>query len=305
MDEAIKSRITWISYYPPLNWTQTREIWKTSIKRVEKGNRNLEVDKNGIMKYAKQHFKLSAAENAVWNGRRIQNAFKVATALAHWEAYSKEERGQTEQLTPANDDDHRRSSLTSAHFKTYASGTLAFDTYFQEATGFTDADRAYHSMDRADDYELEEGFSLASPGYDGSQLATFLPHQDGLRRASSTSLVPPVTHGRASSPNHRPQLGPRLSTSQLLQQTRTSALSRQSTTGTPAQAHQLRRRSSQLTTLSSPVMRRRPSNERRVTVDYDLGRQSQAEYDDTGVETEETDYPVGHEPADESSDSDN
>ena len=112
------------------------------------------------------------AENAVWNGRRIQNAFKVATALAHWEAFSKEERGQTEQLARADNDDHRRSTLSATHFKIYATGTRAFDAYFQEATGFNDADRAFHAMERDDNFALEDGIPVISPEYDGNPGST-------------------------------------------------------------------------------------------------------------------------------------
>jgi hypothetical protein len=307
LDEAIKSRITWISYYPPLNWAQTREIWKTNIKRVEKGNKNLDVDRKGIMKYAKQHFKNSVEENAVWNGRRIQNAFKVAIALAHWEAYSKEEQGQTEQLGPADDDHHPRSMLSASHLKIYATGTQAFDAYVEEATGFNDADRAFHAMERADDYVPEDGTPLGSPGGDGNQFPSFLPPHDELRRPSSTSLVPPPTHGRASSPSLRPQLGPRLSSSQLPQYQRSPPFSRQSTNGTPSQMPQPRRRSSQLTALSPlspPVIKSRPGNERKSSVNHESARQSYAKHDDTGFETEETDYLVEHEAVDDYSSSD-
>lgn len=273
---------------------------------MEKANKNLDVDKNGIMKYAKQHFKTSIAENAVWNGRRIQNAFKVATALAHWEAYSKEERGQTEQLAPADDDDRRRSTLSASHFNIYATGTRAFDNYFQEATGFNDADRAFHAMERADDYAPGHGIPLVSPEYDGNQFPSFLPPHDELKRTSSMSLVSPPAYGRASSPNLRPQLAPRLSSSQLLQHQRSPTFSRQSAIGTPSQPPQSQRRSSQLNTLaplSSPVIRRRPSNEHRGSVDHDFARQSHAEHDDTGVETEDTDYLDENEPVDEYSSS--
>lgn len=308
LDEAIKSRITWISYYPPLNWAQTREIWRTNIKRVEKGNKNLDVDKNGIMKYAKQHFKMSMAENAVWNGRRIQNAFKVALALANWEAYSREEQVQTEQLAPVDDDHHPRSTLSAAHLKIYAAGTRAFDGYLQMATGFTDADRAFHAMDRADDYEPEESIPLVSPGGDGNQFPSFLgsPHED-LRRASSMSLVPPAGHARAPSPNLRPQLSPRLSSGQLLQHQRSSTFSRQSKNGTPTQTPQPRRRSSQLNniaSLSSPVIKR-PPNERRGSTSHEFARQNYAEPEDIGVETEETDSHDYQEAFDDSYSSDN
>jgi len=309
LDEAIKSRITWISYYPPLNWAQTREIWKTNIKRVEKGNRNLDVDKNGIMKYAKQHFKRCMTENAAWNGRRIQNAFKVALALANWEAYSKEEQLQTDQLAPVDDDHHPRSTLSARHLRLYETGTRAFDSYVQSATGFTDADRAFHAMERADDYEPEENTPLISPG-DGNLFPTFLasPHEE-LRRAASMSLVPPPTvgHARAPSPNVRPPLPGRLSSGQLVQHQRSSTFSRQNSNGTPNPAPLPRRRSSQLNnpgSMSSPVLLR-PPNEHRGSMGYEFNRPHYADPEDIGTHTDETDSHDDGDALDDSYSSDN
>lgn len=304
LDEAIKSRITWILYYPPLNWTQTREIWKTSIKRVESGNKNLDVDKNGIIRYAKHHFKASTLENTVWNGRRIQNAFKVATALACWEAYSTEERGEAEQLGPMGDNHRQRSTLSAIHFETYATGTRAFDTYFQEATGFNDADRAFHAMERADDHVPDEDAALispVSPAYGGIQLPSFRAPYDDLRRTSSVSLVPPSAHGRAASPTLRPQLTSRLSSSQLMQyQHSPPKFPRQNAPMAAGPPLQYRRRSSQMTSLgppNGPVTRIRPSNEPRGSIDHDFTKQMHDEHDDTGIETEDTDCFDEHEPA--------
>lgn len=222
---------------------------------------------------------------------------KLAIALAHWEGYSKEGQGQTEQLGPAGGDHHPRSTLSATHLKIYATGTQAFDDYFQEATGVNDTDRAFHAMERADDYVPEGGTPLGTPGGDGNQFPSFLPPHDELRRASSMSLVPPPTHGRASSPSLRPQLAPRLSSSQLPQHQRSPPFSRPSTNGTPSQTPQPRRRSSQLTALaplSPPVIKMRQSNELRSSINHDFARQNYVEHDDNGFETEEADYLVEH-----------
>ena len=304
LDEAIKSRITWISYYPPLNWTQTKEIWKTNIRRVEKVNKNLDVETNKIMKYAKQHFKVGMMDNAVWNGRRIHNAFKVATALADWDTYSAEERGQTEHFASADHDGHPRSKLTAAHFMTYAEGTRAFDTYIQEATGSNDADRAYHAMERADDFAADDGSTtpIISPGYDRVQIPTFMPQQPppDLRRTSSASLAPaPATLGRTPSPGMRPHMAPRNSSSQIPSHHRSPTSSRQGTFGTSSQTSQSRRMSSGLNALSpphSPITRRRPSNEHRgstSSLDHESMRRGQSEPSDTGLDTDDTDEHFG------------
>lgn len=260
------------------------------------------------MKYAKQHFKACATDKAQWNGRRIQNAFKVAMALAYWEAVGKEERGQTERLLPVENDNRPRSTLSAKHFHTYATGTRAFDNYVKEATGSNDAERAFDKMERADDYVSDDDITVVSPGYDATQFPVFSSPHDALRRTASTSLVPPPAQGRASSPNLRPPLAPRLSSSQLSQHQHSSTYYRTSTNGDPSPTPKPRRRSSQLNTpypLGSAVTRRRPSTEHRGSVDLGQARHSYAEYEeDTGLETEETDYLAGNEHNDESSDSD-
>lgn len=262
------------------------------------------MDKNGIIRYAKHHFKASTLENTVWNGRRIQNAFKVATALACWEAYSTEERGEAEQLGPMGDNHRQRSTLSAIHFETYATGTRAFDTYFQEATGFNDADRAFHAMERADDHVPDEDAALISPvsaAYGGIQLPSFRAPYDDLRRTSSVSLVPPSAHGRAASPTLRPQLTSRLSSSQLMQyQHSPPKFPRQNAPMAAGPPLQYRRRSSQMTSLgppNGPVTRIRPSNEPRGSIDHDFTKQMHDEHDDTGIETEDTDCFDEHEPA--------
>jgi SpoVK/Ycf46/Vps4 family AAA+-type ATPase len=118
LDEAINSRITWIMDYPPLNWAQTEEIWKTNLSNVKKGNKKLRVDGKGILAFAEdQFYETEDLKNASWNGRRIQNAFKVAVALAYWETYTNDERGEA-WLANTNASKHkRRATLTAAHFQ--------------------------------------------------------------------------------------------------------------------------------------------------------------------------------------------
>lgn len=291
LDEAIKSRITWISYYPPLNWPQTKAIWKLNIKRVQDGDKNLDVDMPGITKWAKNNFRQNLAEKVVWNGRRIQNAFKVATALAHWQSFSQEERNQTEQITTENDNDLRRSKLLPEHFEIYATGTWHFDKYSQSAMGFNDNERAFHAQERDDEFDPDDDVTMGSPGYnDGRPYPpNFPPQHPDLRRASSISLAPPTVPGRTSSPIHRPQPGPRTSSSPMPHRPRSPTVSRQSATPItiPPQTAQQRRRPSQGNALtapaSSPVVRR-PSNEPRASFDRDIIRQSYAEHHERGYD---------------------
>lgn len=249
LDEAIKSRITWIAYYPPLNQDQTREIWKTNITRAQKGSMNLDVDHKGILAFARRHYKASLREGAVWNGRRIQNAFKVATALAEWEACTDEARDQTQLLLSSNDDG-RRAILKAKHFETYANGTGAFDAYFKQAIGMNDADRAYHAMERNDDYEPDEenngGFVPFSPSRDGGQfLSTSPSHHKVVNKRSASNLAPPSPHIRAASPGSRPGLSARQSTSQMPSHQHSPSFSRSKPTLSLSQPVPPRRRSGQ------------------------------------------------------------
>ncbi|KAL9616246.1 MAG: hypothetical protein Q9160_008872 [Pyrenula sp. 1 TL-2023] len=151
LDDAIKSRITWSAYYPLLDKQQTRKIWKVNIKLLEERNKRLQVDAKGILKFSKEHFISCADNGAAWNGRQIQNAFKVATALAEWDAYTQDVQHNIDTKVP-EEDMPNQPKLSASHFRTIATGTQAFDSYLREATGFTEAERAFQAMERADDY---------------------------------------------------------------------------------------------------------------------------------------------------------
>jgi hypothetical protein len=218
LDDAIKSRITWIAYYPPLDERQTKKIWKVNLKLLEERNKRLQVDRKGILKFAKEHFISSVAKGCAWNGRQIQNAFKVATALAEWDAYSGDVQHNIDTRVP-EEDMPSRPKLLASHFNTIAVGTQAFSSYLQVATGYTDAERAFNAMERADDYIPEdnayEGGSITIPqDNDRNRLPSFssspsLFHQQ--RTPSSTTLVSSHQTARRRTSNrsqHRPSLSP-------------------------------------------------------------------------------------------------
>ena len=209
LDDAIKSRITWIAYYPPLDEQQTKKIWKVNIKLLEERNKRLQVDRKGILRFAKEHFTSSATRDSTWNGRQIQNAFKVATALAEWDAYSKDVQHNINTRVP---EEHMsgQPKLLASHFNTIAAGTQAFSSYLQEATGYTEAERAFNAMERVDNYTVEDhahdSVSIATQrDYDRSQLP--LPSSSSLssrqRRSSSITVASPHSFsGDYSPPPH-------------------------------------------------------------------------------------------------------
>ena len=56
IDPAFKSRIHVSLYYPPLNGATTIKIWRVNIKRIRSSEKDYEVDEDGIIEFAKNHF---------------------------------------------------------------------------------------------------------------------------------------------------------------------------------------------------------------------------------------------------------
>lgn len=221
LDDAIKSRITWTLYYPPLDWKQTKGIWKANLKHLKERNQNLQVDGKGIMAFAKNHF-YSCSKDTQWNGRQIQNAFKVAVGLAEWDAYGEDVQHSTDTRVPLSNPE-TRPTLSAAQFDTVAAGTHAFDTYLQETTGYTEADRAYTAMERADHFDpwekSYEGNDTLSRQDDKRVRSTTFSAQETTirqRRMSATAnLAPPQSQARDPTVSPRLQPTGRRSSNQL------------------------------------------------------------------------------------------
>jgi len=159
LDEAIKSRVHVALLYRTLTLSQTRDIFRTNISRLEyiegerrkaasdspKGYRYLQPDTAGIMDFAEKHWKQHETDEVGrWNGRQIRNAFISAAALAR------------------SDPDHgerRVAVLTDRHFETIADSITAFDKYMVAARGALDSKRALDRMDRDDRFGFDEDAS--------------------------------------------------------------------------------------------------------------------------------------------------
>ena len=204
LDTAIKSRLTWIVYYPPLDAQQTKNIWKVNMRLLEERNKRLEIDKKGILMFAQEHFVLSSRKETGWNGRQIQNAFKVATALAEWDAYSQDvQRKIDTKVTEEDMPSLKQPKLTASHFETIAAATDTFDSYLQEAIGQTEADRAYNAMERADDFVPED-----STHYSNNNNNNNNNDRNGPRRSSASTLSVPQHYGRdPDPPSNFPPMG--------------------------------------------------------------------------------------------------
>lgn len=229
------------------------KIWKVNIKLLEARNPHLEIDKKGILRFAREHFKYSGTTDSTWNGRQIQNAFKVATALAEWDAYSHGVQRSIDTRVP-KEAMHTQPKLLPSHFNNIAIGSQAFDRYLQEARGNTDAERAFNAMERVDNYATDgvtydggksivsqdnDRNKLSSPTYQSSSVASW------QRRSPSTTITSPQSDGREPSPlaSHPP--GRRRSSIQWQPQTSPSS-SRQNPSNFPQPQSQRRRLSSPL-----------------------------------------------------------
>lgn len=286
LDEAIKSRITWISYYPPLNLSQTKEIWKTNIRRTERAFPGLEVDSRDILKFARKQYKKSIVsgmpKSNIWNGRKIQNAFKVATALAYWDACAEEEREQP-QLQGSVQGSVRRTKLMSGHFKEYERSTTAFDDYVKGATGFDESERAFQMLERDDDWA--DGLDERDREHDvnGSMSLPVTSHE--ARRTPSMTQLRATYQGRSTSPIPGPPIHGRRSTVPFSTHLHVSS-SKRSTVSEPIGTHQ------DLHVLDAkPGPGLRAAHEQRRTIDVGLKDLSHYTYaDPTNVYSDNDHY---------------
>lgn len=145
IDEAFKSRIHISLYYPPLNRTQTRQIFELNIKRLEEIERSssartsdpkLEIDKSSILEWAETHFDNNPEHVGRWNGRQIRNAFQIAASLGRYDLSNKDP-SQT-----GLDGGKKPGYLNAVHFQTVAKATKEFDLYMVNARKGTDAEIA-------------------------------------------------------------------------------------------------------------------------------------------------------------------
>ncbi|KAI1492017.1 hypothetical protein F5X96DRAFT_628964 [Biscogniauxia mediterranea] len=143
IDEAFKSRIHMSLYYPPLDKTQTRDIFRLNLAKLREieqqrhemtGEPPLVVRDQDIIDFAARHYDENARLTGCWNGRQIRNAFQIASSLAHHhyaiEVEAARSRGQQGPAAPV---------LDRALFEKVQMSTLSFDRHMKESKGF-DAD---------------------------------------------------------------------------------------------------------------------------------------------------------------------
>ena len=167
----------------------------------------MNVNDAAILQFAKAHFEENRKSNSTWNGRQIQNAFKVASALADWD-----DTMHGHNIDGSISAIHGPSSqpcLEPEHFQIIADGTRAFDLYLQQATGYNDGDRAFEDMVRApDDYVYEQ------PGYGYNDSQDYHPPQarmgylgKGRQQSFSSGYLPAQKSGLIAVPQANTSYG--------------------------------------------------------------------------------------------------
>lgn len=154
IDEAFKSRIHLSLYYPPLDLTQTREIFRLNINKLRDIERQrteltakpeLVIKEDDIIRFAEEHYNNPVDATGRWNGRQIRNAFQIASGLAyyHFATQSKDTNSPEDNLQAAP-------VLDSNLFKKVQHATQSFDKYMRETRGWTDADLSHLLGERSD-----------------------------------------------------------------------------------------------------------------------------------------------------------
>ncbi|KAL8783617.1 MAG: hypothetical protein Q9195_009338, partial [Heterodermia aff. obscurata] len=200
-DPAFKSRIHISLYYPPLDRTATISIWKVNMNRLRTSNKEYEIDEDGIIQYAEEHFDTNNRDGR-WNGRQIRNAFQTAVALAEFEANNyvsrsnvSHARGPAFALKP---------QVAVRHFEQVARAATMFDHYLKEVHGGqTDADLARKKAERKDDFDQQPIAQMAPPS--SRRAAPYQQQQQQQQQQTPRQLQPqlyPASNGypRAAAP---------------------------------------------------------------------------------------------------------
>ncbi|CAH0003988.1 unnamed protein product [Clonostachys byssicola] len=139
IDSAFKSRIHLSLYYPPLDKTQTRDIFKINIAKLKEieaerhrmtGEAPLVIKDAEILEFATKHYEDLARSTGCWNGRQIRSAFQIASSLAiHSHANQSalaRSRGQLPAAAPV---------LDRSFFEKVQLSTQSFDKHMKKESG--------------------------------------------------------------------------------------------------------------------------------------------------------------------------
>jgi hypothetical protein len=129
IDNALRSRLHIILYYPRLSEKDTARIWRNNLRRIHAFNREragcgrpaIRFDEANILAWARANYDVLQ-----WNGRQIRNAVQTAVALAEYRAKQ------------AEGDDQSAPVMRKSDFHLVASASIKFSEYMDETVGQTE-----------------------------------------------------------------------------------------------------------------------------------------------------------------------
>ncbi|KAL7935954.1 hypothetical protein V8C35DRAFT_296461 [Trichoderma chlorosporum] len=227
-DEAFTSRIHISLYYPPLDKTSTREIFRLNLhiirKRFEDKGRLINIKEKDILKYATAYWKKH--ENMRWNGRQIRNACQTALAMAEFDAQN------------THDGKDAQVELTHLHIQIVSDAYLEFMRYLKSIYGFS-ADEVAKNMrlrakhpkakkeeeddddtdDTSDDEAIYGPTRGSQPAIPPSAISGMVPTMPGMpsmmtggvpntgHMSVSTGMASPPSTAESSAPQAMPPQG--------------------------------------------------------------------------------------------------
>ncbi|KAF7555923.1 hypothetical protein G7Z17_g1792 [Cylindrodendrum hubeiense] len=157
IDEAFKSRIHLSLYYPPLDKTQTRDIFRLNIAKLKEieaerhkmtGEPAIVIKENEIIDFATKHYEELARSTGCWNGRQIRSAFQITSSLAvHNHTNQAQQARNRGQLPPA------APVLDRALFEKVQLSTQSFDRHMKKESANYDGDITRSTFHQEGHYE--------------------------------------------------------------------------------------------------------------------------------------------------------
>lgn len=167
IDEVFKSRIHVSLRYSKVKLKSTLEIWKSTLKRIERDNERqdikVEFDQDELLEFAEENFEAHATtDGSTWNGRQIRNAFQTAIALGQYDRVAKIQKRvfTPEEAFLSGKKKWRVVKLTRKNLETLAETARDFDKYLKSVRRLSDGELARADDLRDDDFsELDDEFA--------------------------------------------------------------------------------------------------------------------------------------------------
>lgn len=147
-DEAFRSRIHIILYYPRLNRESTKQVWERNIAFLKSSTLDIDIEEDAIRRFYEDHWEGNLRHpSRRWNGRQIKNAFQTALALANWDFHE-----------DALQEGLERPVLCESHFRRVVETSEHFDDYISEVHG-TEGD-VYAELARREQFREDANVGL-------------------------------------------------------------------------------------------------------------------------------------------------